>query len=741
MGKPLEIKPEILSTLKSKVLSPRSEVDTPQENNEMFKNVKIPEPSQENKIQVPVTTPQNIPFTTTTPDIPVNMPIQPQILYNNLRNEGAYSADFLNNPLQKNLGNPLSTNFLENINYNAFTNQQIMNLQMSLDPMNQLQMGLMTPNITPLQQIIQPIPMNTNFSAVNPIASHLHKLSKTPEPTNNSIMPIEKVQNIPTINEDIDATNVPEETQNRIIFLLNNLDITKMDEKIGEFRNLLENENTQKWFAKILVHKRAAQENINIAPMLTNYCLMLTKLNKKTIFNFVLKETYACIHKYLSMPLAQSDKVNQRKNVLKNLGSWLGQLTLKREKPIILKHLNMKTLLFDACQNNKLPLVLPLVCKILEHSKDTLVFKPKNPWLSVILGLLCEIKSLTEIKTSVCIEIQLLFNNLGIDEKMIQPTDFFSPGKLSQKLYSMVNQAKNQIPNVFPAQKPMQPFVQPVNKPMEITPNNSMSPPSNSYTNQLKITQLPEYITIDDKNLGVYIEMGINLKLIVAQAVETAIKDIIPPVVSRSVTIALITTRQLALKDFALEPDERKILKGTNLIVQSLSGSLALVTCREPLKIALSQYLKDYLNEQTSLGEEDMDKIIQITSLDNLDLGCALIKKAVIEKALEDVNNDQIILDILKKRRIAREKGEAYYDENYLRMTQFLPEALRPSIRGLTDEQLKIYEDFGSNPKKNTQNNPPLYNNSQNFGANQMNNRNLAQNTGNMKRETEEMVD
>jgi hypothetical protein len=70
-------------------------------------------------------------------------------------------------------------------------------------------------------------------------------------------------------------------------------------------------------------------------------------------------------------------------------------------------------------------------------------------------------------------------------------------------------------------------------------------------------------------------------------------------------------------------------------------------------------------------------------------------------------------------------------------MTQFLPEALRPSIRGLTDEQLKIYEDFGSNPKKITQNNNPLYNNNQNFANNQINNRNLATS----KKENEENVD
>lgn len=33
------------------------------------------------------------------------------------------------------------------------------------------------------------------------------------------------------------------------------------------------------------------------------------------------------------------------------------------------------------------------------------------------------------------------------------------------------------------------------------------------------------------------------------------------------VTIAIVTTRELALKDFAMEADENKLLRGTSLIV------------------------------------------------------------------------------------------------------------------------------------------------------------------------------
>lgn len=106
-------------------------------------------------------------------------------------------------------------------------------------------------------------------------------------------------------------------------------------------------------------------------------------------------------------------------------------------------------------------------------------------------------------------------------------------------------------------------------------------------------------MTIDTKNLSQYINEGINLKQIVAKAVDLAIQDIIPPVISRSVTIALITTRELALKDYSLEPDEKKVLRGTHLMVQKLSGSLALVTCREPLRMSLNNHLKQLLDQQT----------------------------------------------------------------------------------------------------------------------------------------------
>lgn len=62
------------------------------------------------------------------------------------------------------------------------------------------------------------------------------------------------------------------------------------------------------------------------------------------------------------------------------------------------------------------------------------------------------------------------------------------------------------------------------------------------------------------------------LKRLVHIAISRAIQEIIGPVVERSVTIAAISTRELIVKDFALESDETKMRKAAHLMAQNLAG-------------------------------------------------------------------------------------------------------------------------------------------------------------------------
>lgn len=163
--------------------------------------------------------------------------------------------------------------------------------------------------------------------------------------------------------------------------------------------------------------------------------------------------------------------------------------------------------------------------------------------------------------------------------------------------------------------------------------------------------------------------------------------------------IALITAKELVLKDFALEPSDVKLLQGTNLIVQHLAGSLALVTCREPLRLSLINYLKQAL-EGYNIEESAKEEMINLLSSDNLNLGCSLIKKAVVEKAIEDVNREPAIIEAVERRQEAMRHGTSFNtDDNLFHIIANLPEVLRPSPRGLTPDQFKIYEDFAGSSR------------------------------------------
>lgn len=54
----------------------------------------------------------------------------------------------------------------------------------------------------------------------------------------------------------------------------------------------------------------------------------------------------------------------------------------------------------------------------------------------------------------------------------------------------------------------------------------------------------------------------------VAMAIDRATREIINPVVDRSVTIASVTAQQLVTKDYNFEPDENKMRRGAHQMVR-----------------------------------------------------------------------------------------------------------------------------------------------------------------------------
>lgn len=73
-------------------------------------------------------------------------------------------------------------------------------------------------------------------------------------------------------------------------------------------------------------------------------------------------------------------------------------------------------------------------------------------------------------------------------------------------------------------------------------------------------------------------------------------------------------------------------------MAQKLAGSLALVTCKEPLKSNLTNHLRTYLIESGFTEVLQQDQVALILMSDNLEIACAAIEKAAMERALTDVD-------------------------------------------------------------------------------------------------------
>lgn len=139
-------------------------------------------------------------------------------------------------------------------------------------------------------------------------------------------------------------------------------------------------------------------------------------------------------------------------------------------------------------------------------------------------------------------------------------------------------------------------------------------------------------------SIGIF-QASPSLKSLLPIAIDRALKDIIQPVVERSCAIASLTTRELTLKDFENESSMSKIRKAALQMVQQLAGSLALVTCKEPLRVSMGNHVRTILaSSATSLDPALINQAASLVCAANLDLGCHIIEKAAKDKAARELN-------------------------------------------------------------------------------------------------------
>lgn len=241
-----------------------------------------------------------------------------------------------------------------------------------------------------------------------------------------------------------------EATQDKIKFIFNNLSSATLDDKVEEMISILRPEY-QRFLSVYIVVKRASTES-NFHYL---YLIMLDRIDPHlpSLYPIIYDTSYRRVRVLLS-----GDKIkttSTERLVLKSLGSWIGSITIARNKPIHRRDLDLKELLMDAYSNGRLTTVVPFVSKVLEACSRSLVFKPTQPWIRSILGLMKEIYSVDDLKLNMKFELQLLCKTLKIDVNDITPSDLLkerpAPDKTNNPDFNTKNHAGSPPPQMSPS--------------------------------------------------------------------------------------------------------------------------------------------------------------------------------------------------------------------------------------------------------------------------------------------------
>lgn len=477
-----------------------------------------------------------------------------------------------------------------------------------------------------------------------------------------------------SLNADPPLDGIPyedptEEDQDKIQFALNNMDQSSLRSRFDAIRDSLERRH-QQWFAVHLVQERAKMQ-----PNLHQTFLDLLKLfEDNALWAEIQRATFVCVAQMLNSELTMHSATERTH--LKNLGGWLGMLTLARDKPIRHQNIAFKQLLVEGHDTKRLVVVIPFVCKVLDQGKTSTVFRPPNPWLMDIIHLLIELYHNADIKLNQKFEIEVLCKNLSLDHKSIEPS--------------------GEILNRVPVEEAVQ---VPSADGLDSFENLSLNGIGQGTVSNLVAIQLPDLGS--RLNIPVVSEMVISssrLRDIVHTSFNKALQDIINPVVDRSVTIAAISTQQMIRKDFATEPDETRVRNCAISMVKATAGSLALVTSKEPLRANFNNYMRQ-LSSDIHGGLPEGTIMMCVNS--NLDLASGVIEEAAETRAVPEI--EEMIQPELEARRRhrAQRPNQPYVDSSLNRWAMTMPDPYKmaPSLTGLNQEQMAIYEEFHRQPR------------------------------------------
>ncbi|XP_064193447.1 CCR4-NOT transcription complex subunit 1 isoform X4 [Anguilla rostrata] len=598
--------------------------------------------------------------------------------------------------------------------------------QQSRDPPVKMQGSITTPGSLALAQAQSqapqkaPLPGQVSTMVTTSTTTTVAKTTTITRPTTVSFkkdVPV-SIGNAREVGPSINTTNIdtllvatdqterivepPENVQEKIAFIFNNLSQSNMTQKVEELKETVK-EEFMPWVSQYLVMKRVSIEP-NFHSLYSNF---LDTLKNPEFVKMVLNETYRNIKVLLTSDKAAANFSDR--SLLKNLGHWLGMITLAKNKPILYTDLEVKSLLLEAYVKGQQELlyVVPFVAKVLESSLRSMIFRPQNPWTMAIMNVLAELHQEHDLKLNLKFEIEVLCKNLSLDINDLKPGNLLKDKEklksLDEQLSAPKKEAKppeEMLPIVPPGD--CLPFATAPPTPATTTACTATGPPTPQFSyhdiNVYALAGLAPHINI---NVNIpLLQAHPQLKQCVRQSIERAVQELVHPVVDRSIKIAMTTCEQIVRKDFALDSEESRMRVAAHHMMRNLTAGMAMITCREPLLMSIATNLKSSfaaaLRAPTPQQREMMEEAAARIAQDNCELACCFIQKTAVEKAGPEM--DKRLATEFELRKHARQEGRRYCDPVVLTyQAERMPEQIRLKVGGVDPKQLAVYEEFARN--------------------------------------------
>ncbi|XP_064785576.1 CCR4-NOT transcription complex subunit 1-like isoform X14 [Oncorhynchus masou masou] len=590
--------------------------------------------------------------------------------------------------------------------------------QQSRDPPVKMQGSITTPGSLALAQAQalsqppkapqpgQPSTLVTTATTTTTVAKNTTITRPTPGSFKKDVPPSINTTNIDTLLVATDQTErivePPENVQEKIAFIFNNLSQSNMTQKVEELKETVK-EEFMPWVSQYLVMKRVSIEP-NFHSLYSNF---LDTLKNPEFVKMALNETYRNIKVLLTSDKAAANFSDR--SLLKNLGHWLGMITLAKNKPILYTDLEVKSLLLEAYVKGQQELlyVVPFVAKVLESSLRSVIFRPQNPWTMAIMNVLAELHTEHDLKLNLKFEIEVLCKNLSLDINDLKPGTLL---KDKDKLKSLEEQLSAPKKEAKPPEEMLPvvstgdflPFAAAPSTPAATTTCSATGPPTPQFSyhdiNVYALAGLAPHINI---NINIpLLQAHPQLKQCVRQSIERAVQELVHPVVDRSIKIAMTTCEQIVRKDFALDSEESRMRVAAHHMMRNLTAGMAMITCREPLLMSIATNLKNSfaaaLRAPTPQQREMMEEAAARVAQDNCELACCFIQKTAVEKAGPEM--DKRLATEFELRKHARQEGRRYCDPVVLTyQAERMPEQIRLKVGGVDPKQLAVYEEFARN--------------------------------------------